>query len=639
MNRPPVGPGERLRAAAALGEAGQYEPALAVLNELLAEQPGLLAAQFGAAEMLYRLGRLDGAIERLQGALALASAPHSAPYSAHLQLARWLHQRGNAADRSAALLQLAAACQQAPGEVECWAEYFFALFDARRYAEALSAVERALTLAPQSATLRTNRAAALFKLNRFDESASDDEAALRIRPGLVAARQGLVLTYERLGDIERALALAEALVHELPERPDDFSRLLCLGNYRAQQSPAEGLARHREWARRFADPLPRLPAPAASRFAPGRRLRIGYVSPDLVQHSVSYFIEPVLTHHDRQAFEVFAYHCSPSSDGTTARLGRQVEHWRDVGSLDARQLAALIHQDQIDLLVDLAGHTANHRLQTFALKPATVQLTYLGYPHSTGLAAIDYRITDERADPVGEAGAFASETLLRLPDCFHCYQPAPGLPEPGDPPVETSGAITFGSFNVLAKLSDQTIAAWAAILAAVPGARLRLKSFGLVAQGARAQLQARFAAAGVAPERLELAPATSTHEEHMARYREIDIGLDCFPYNGTTTTCEALWMGVPVVGLAGDRHAARVGASLLGAAGLGELLARTPAEYVELAVALANDRARLRHYHATLRQTLQTSVLTDGARFTRQLEALYRDAWAAAGRHAGAVTG
>ena len=623
-------PAERLRQAAELDRRGQTAAALAILLDLLAEQPELAAAQFGAADMLYRLGRRDEAIERLQNALAQAPAPRPA----RLQLARWLAARAAQGDHEQALHLLAAGCQEAPAEVEWWAEYFFTLFDARRYAEALSAVDRALALAPQSASLHTNRAAVLFKLNRLDESAAEDEAALRLNPGLAAARQGLLLTCERLGEIERAQALASALVEAAPARPDYFSQLLCLGNYRASENPAASLANHREWARRFADPLPRYPAAPASHFAPGRRLRLGYVSPDFVQHSVSYFIEPLLAHHDRQAFEVFAYHCAPHSDAVTARLRGQVEHWREVARLDARQLAEQIRADGIDLLVDLAGHTAGNRLQTFALKPAAVQFTYLGYPNTSGLSAIDYRITDQRADPAGEGGACASETLLRLPDCFHCYRPAPGLPEPGLPPSVASGGVTFGSFNVLAKISDETIAAWAAILAALPGATLRLKSFGLLSQRARDRLQQRLVAAGLAPGRLVLDAATASHEEHMGRYRTIDIGLDTFPYNGTTTTCEALWMGVPVVTLAGDRHAARVGASLLGAAGLPELVAGTVTDYVQRAVALAGDGARLRHYHATLRATLAASPLTDGARFTRALEALYREAWAEAGRRA-----
>lgn len=617
----------RLSEAARLGEAGQTAAALAALLALIDDAPQLAAAYFGAAEMLHRLGQRDQAIERIGTAIALEPAnPHAA-----IRLAGWLLARGRKEDVDMALNTLAAGCEHCLDNVELRAEYFFALFDQQRYRDALPAIDRALALAPGSAVLHTNRAAVLFKLNRLDESYQEDHTALAINPRLAAARNGLVLTCERMGLIEEATAEAEQAAQQQADNPEHLSRVLFLANYRAALSPGEIFARHREWGRRFGEPMRQYRQPHDNLFSPDKRLRIGYVSPDFVRHSVSYFIEPVLSHHDRNKFEVFAYHCAPGSDEVTRRLGQQVEHWRNVARLSPLDLAEQIRSDGIDLLIDLAGHTANHRLLTFAMKPAPVQISYLGYPNTSGLDTMDYRISDGRADPVDQA-EFCSESLLRLADCFHCYQPEPDLPLTIAPPSEQQGDITFGSFNVLGKISDQVLAAWAAILTRTPGARLRLKSFGLISTRARTRLGERLAAAGIAAERVLLDPATVTHREHMAHYRSIDIALDTFPYNGTTTTCEALWMGVPVVALAGDRHASRVGVSLLTAAGLPELIADSVDDYVERAVALAADLQRLRQYHGTLRHQLQHSPLTDAARFTGTLEQAYQAVWVTACR-------
>ncbi|MFI4976963.1 MAG: glycosyltransferase, partial [Caulobacterales bacterium] len=269
----------------------------------------------------------------------------------------------------------------------------------------------------------------------------------------------------------------------------------------------------------------------------------------------------------------------------------------------------------------------NNRLTMFALKPAPVQATWLGYPNTTGLAAMDYRLVDAVTDPPGEADAFATETLVRLEDGFLCYGPPPDAPEPAPPPSRASGVVTFGSFNNPSKLGDATLDAWAKLLERLPAARLLLKGGAFSDEGARQWFHARFEQRGVAPERVQLKGYAAHTADHLALYADIDIGLDPFPYNGTTTTCEALWMGVPVVALLGDRHAARVSASLLTRVGLEELIATDAPAYVDIAARLAGDPARLAEIRRTLRPRMAASPLTDAPAFARKLERAYRQMW------------
>ena len=386
------------------------------------------------------------------------------------------------------------------------------------------------------------------------------------------------------------------------------------------------LAAHREWDERYGRQAPRPTAYANVRDV-GRRLKIGYLSPDFRQHSVAYFIEPLLKAHDRQAVEVFCYAEVMRPDTVTAHLQGLADHWLMTVGLSDDELAERIGTDGIDILVDLAGHTANNRLRVFARKPAPVQVTWLGYPNTTGLEAIDYRLVDAMTDPAGEADAWASETLVRLEGGFHCYSGLKGAPEPGVPPCLSAGTVTFGSFNNPAKVSAATFDAWAKLLCRLPQARLLLKGKPFADAGTRALFLARLGKRGVAAERVELMAWLPDAAAHLAVYHRVDIALDPFPYNGTTTTCEALWMGVPVVTLRGDRHAGRVGASLLSQIGLPDLIANSVEEYVEIAVALASDPARLMDLRRSLRARIAASPLCDGRAFARKIEAAFRTMW------------
>jgi len=356
-------------------------------------------------------------------------------------------------------------------------------------------------------------------------------------------------------------------------------------------------------------------------------MNIGYLSPDFKRHSVACFIEPLLAAHDRSRFKIFGYSGVSNSDPVTERIKGLCEEWRDVSRLGDDWIADRTRADRIDILVDLAGHTGEGRPLLFAHKLAPVQVTWLGYPNTTGIAAIDYRLSDAVADPEGAADRFHVEKLVRLPGGFLCYAPAPEAPAVAELPLLGSGHVTFGCFNNLAKLTPAMVALWAQLLVALPGARLHLKSFGLAAESARRSLLQQFADRGIGAERLELAAPVESLAAHLAKYQGIDIALDVYPYNGVATTCEALWMGVPVITLAGPTHVSRVGASLLHSVGLAELVAGSAEEYLQKALELARNDDRLGALRRTMRDRLRASPLLDARRFAGALENAYREMW------------
>jgi predicted O-linked N-acetylglucosamine transferase (SPINDLY family) len=389
------------------------------------------------------------------------------------------------------------------------------------------------------------------------------------------------------------------------------------------QDPGQLFQEHLEWGRHCPHSAMLHKRPSDNE---GRPLRIGYLSPDFCSHPVAFFIEPLLARHDRSSFEVFCYSDVAHPDGITTHFRRLVPAWRDIRHLSDDELARRIHADRIDILVDVAGHTANNRLRVFACKPAPLQVTWLGYPNTTGLAAMDYRLTDAWADPPGETEHWHSETLIRLQGGFLCYRPLEGVSVTA-PPCLTTRHVTFGSFNNLAKVTPEVIAVWSRLLRRVPTARLLLKTKPLRDKDTQEAVYEQFARYGVDRGRVDLIGWVEKMGDHMGLYGRVDIALDTFPYNGTTTTCEALWMGVPVVTLAGGTHAGRVGVSLLSRIGLSEFIAGTPDEYIELAVQLANDRERLDRLRNHLRGQVAASSLCDAESFARNVEASYRTIW------------
>lgn len=452
-------------------------------------------------------------------------------------------------------------------------------------------------------------------------------AALKADPKSAEAWNNLGETLKEMGRIEEAVAVFQKGLEAHPAHALMHSNLLLALHYTPAVPPETIFRAHVAWAQRHADPL----LPAGRRHPnprdPERRLRIGYVSPDFCAHSVAFFAEPLIREHDRGHFEVFCYHANARSDMVTERLKGLSDGWRSLVGVDDARAAALIEQDGIDILVDLTGHTANNRLTLFARKPAPVQATWLGYPDTTGMRAIDWRFSDAIAEPPGEADRLSAERIVRLPHGFHSYRPPVDVAPPAEPPFRASGHVTFGSFNNTSKVTGEVVRVWSEILKRVPGSRLIVKSAQMGDEETRRRYLNTFVQCGIDAGRVELLARIDAADGHLRAYDRIDIGLDPFPYNGTTTTCEALWMGVPVVTLTGANHVARVGASLLTHCGLTELVASDMEGYIATAVALAGDPGRLDRLRRTMRSRLSAAPLTDYTGFARGVEAAYRAMW------------
>jgi len=451
------------------------------------------------------------------------------------------------------------------------------------------------------------------------------EAALAhtsAEPGLV---NNLGMAYQATAQVDVAIRCFRRALSIDPRYGDAHENLLYCMQLLPEYSPQEVYAEHRRWAEIHEAPLRARVLPHLNDRDPQRPLRIGYVSPDFRRHAVAKFIEPVIAHHDPERFVVHCYHNASASDAVTNRIRKHAKVWREVVHLSDDDLAALIRDDGIDLLVDLAGHTRGSRLLCFARKPAPLQLSYLGYGNTSGLHAMDFRISDAVADPPGVAERFHSEKLLRLPHAQWCFRPdADALPA-GPLPALSRGYITFGSFNKPCKINSSVIGAWSRVLLRVAGSRLLV--IGIPGQSTKSRFEAAFAEHGVDPSRLSLLAPVADAEFWRLRH-EIDIALDPFPYNGVTSTCEALYAGTPMATLAGTCGQSRTAASILTAVGLGDLVATTEEEYLAINLRLARDVDDLSRLRANLRERMQASPLMDYRSLTSSLEGLYRSIWA-----------
>ena len=529
-------------------------------------------------------------------------------------------------EREAALSCLEKAVAVLPANVEVLLKAAAELLNREDGQNALRFVERALSLAPNNPHILEAKAIAFAYSGDICEAAAWVERALQLAPTLATANNIRATFYYKIGDAASAFSYYSTALANQPGEDYIWSNRLLMLNYLGI-SPQQQLAEHRQWGdffvRKYRDCRPKW----QNEMDGDRRLRIGYVSADFCQHSVAYFIAPILLAHDRACYEIYCYSNVRKPDKFTERIKAFDVVWRDISAINDIAAASIIADDRIDILVDLGGHTSHNRLPVFALHPAPIQMTYLGYPTTTGLSTIAYRLTDSLADPPGMTEHLYSEHLLRLDPCFLCYNPLSDAPPVAPTPVAKHGAITFGSFNNLAKVSDPCIAMWADILHAVPEATLTIKTEALNHATARDNMLQRFAKREIDPGRLRLIGHIPNALQHLAAYNEIDIALDTWPYHGTTTTCEAMWMGVPVVTLAGNIHVSRVGVSLLTVVGLPELIAKNPEEYVSIAVSLAADKERLTHLRQGMRQRMIESPLLDMKSMARRVEDVYRSCW------------
>jgi len=492
-----------------------------------------------------------------------------------------------------------------------------------RHEEALSRYAVAAASQPDLAEAHNNMGNSLQALGRHDEALAKYETAIAIRPAYAVAFCNLANALSALARHREAVArYREALALD-PDDSSTHSNLLMALNYMAGLAPGAIFDEHKAWGQRHARPRGNYFEPRTINCAPDRRLRIGYISPDFRQHAVAWFIAPLLKAHDRNQVETVCFADVPKGDAITERLRSLAHHWHDIHALGDVQVAELVREQRIDILVDLAGHTGGNRLRIFADRLAPVQATWLGYLNTTGLATMDWRITDGTACPA-EADGFHTEALARLADCQWCYQPPATSPEPGRLPATAAGHVTLGAFHNLAKVNDEVVTLWARVLKALPEARLVLAAAG--SPRVPDSLAIRFADRGIGRERLELHGQMS-FDDYLRLHRRIDLGLDTFPYSGGTSTFHSLWMGVPVITLAGNTMTSRGGASILGGLGLGGLVATSVDGYVRTAARLAADLDALAKLRAELRPCLASSPLTDASRFAREIERSYRSMW------------
>ncbi|QOI99980.1 MAG: tetratricopeptide repeat protein [Phycisphaeraceae bacterium] len=497
-----------------------------------------------------------------------------------------------------------------------------------RLPEAVTLLERSLDLDPTLYSPRINLAS--YAVTEYDHDRAErllrEAIALRPeRPEAVVNLSNVMVDTARAGEAE---AMLESAAATHPENAIVASALANLSNYLPGLDPSVVATRHAEFGRRlsrYVRPMPHAPNPRD----PGRRLRVAFLSPDFREHSVAYFADAAVSGLPREGFEVLGLYTGFVEDAVTARLKAGCDRWIHMRDLAEVRLAEEIRRAGVDIVIELSGLTQGNSLISLALRPAPVQVTYLGYPNSTGLPAISHRITDSASDGEG-ADARYTERLVRLDPCFLCYTTRwelEGTPRPAAPARTAGRPVTFGSFNVVSKLSGVTLDAWADILRRVEGSRLVLKARSMGNPRVQERLRAALESRGVDGSRIEMIAYAPSHADHLALYGRVDVALDPFPYTGTTTTCEALSMSTPVLTLRGATHAGRVGASILAAAGMPELIAGSPAEYVENAVALAGDRPRLGEYHRTVADRFDASPVRDRAGFGRRLGDALRRVW------------
>lgn len=600
----------------ALRAQGKLNEAIASYQRALDLKPDHADGHYKLGNAFQDQGRLDEAIASYRQALTLQ--PGFA--EAHGNLGNALKRQGKLDEAVASYRRVLAL---KPNFAEMHGNLGHTLQDQGKLNEAVASFRQALALKPGFAALHSDLGVALRDQGKLDEAVAAYQRALALEPGFSEAHYNLGNAFQDQGRLDEAVACFERALALKPRYAEAHDNLLMTLNYKDDVSIANLYAT----AKKFGAIFDRSSAHANSRLdlRDDRRLRIGYVSGDFYAHPVGYFLSRVLPSHDRASVEVFCYYNNVVHDSMTARLKAASDHWRDIAGMADADADALIRRDGIDILIDLSGHTDKNRLRLFALRAAPIQVSWLGYFGTTGLAAMDYVLMDAISAPPGDEDWY-SEAVVRLPYGRFCYEAPIIAPAPVDPPCLRQGHVTFGSFNHVAKITPATVELWAGVLKAVPGSRLLLKWKSLNEENGRRRLQDAFAAAGVPADRLELR-GHSPHGDMLAEYGDMDIALDPFPFGGGLTSCEALWMGVPVITLPGDRPAARQTRGFLHQLGLDDLVASTPDGYVTRAASLAGDPARLAGLRQSMRSRMIGSPLCNGSLFTATLDRSFREMW------------
>ena len=632
-------------------QAGQNDVAVELIRRAIAVKPDYPEAYGNLGNVLRKMGRLDEAIEACRAAIGLR--PEYAEGHGYLGVAlkekgcveeaigsfrqalafrpdfpEGLNDLGNALRETAKFDEAAEAFRRTielkPDFAEAFNNLGTVLRDKGRIDEATEAYRKAIALKPDYAEAHSNLGVALNDMDQLDEAIAEYRQAIALKEDFALAYSNLGNALKGNGELDAAIAAFREATARDPGSAVLGSNLLYMLNLHPDYDAIALAEEHRQWDAHHAEPLRRAGQAAHGNSPlPDRRLRIGYVSPEFFEHSAAFFLLPLLSNHDHGNFEIVCYSGVGRTDRVTQQIRGFADEWRDVRSLSDEELAKVIRTDRIDILVDLALHRIHGRLMTFARKPAPVQVTWLGYPGSTGLATMDYRLTDRYLDPPGLDDACYSEKSVRLPDAFWCYDPRVSDLTVGELPALAADHFTFGCLNNFCKVNAGVLKLWSAVLMKVRNSRLLL----LAPRGRyRERVLSEMAARGVEPSRVEFLDRRS-RREYLQLYRRIDLCLDTFPYNGHTTNLDGLWMGAPMVTLVGNTAVGRGGLSILSNVGLPELAARSEEEFVRIAGDLANDLPRLGRMRSTLRQRMEQSPLMDGPRFARNIEAAYREMW------------
>ena len=606
-------------------QTGHLDEAHRLIQMAIAANPDSFAYHENLGLLMMKLGRREEAVAAFRNAIRLNSSGGDSYYNIGIAM----FEMGRAAESVEAYRE---ALRFQPKHQFARLNLGIALSMAGRVDDAMAHYHEVLKNEPDNALIAVNLGNVYKDLARLDEAIDLYRSALRYAPDNISAINNLGTALSECGKAGEALDCFRRSLMLNPKSTEIHSNLIFTSFFHPSISPAEIATEMQRWSTAHEAPLRPHWQPHRNDPSPTRRLRIGYVSPDLRDHVVGRTLLPCFEAHDRERFEIFCYAGYLGSDAITARYRALSSGWRETPNLSDAQLAEQIRHDRIDVLVDLALHTAFNRLPAFAHRPAPVQIAWLGYPGATGLESINYRVTDRFLDPPELDAAVSFEKPLRLPDAWCCYSPPQESPAVSPLPSISQGFITFGSFNSFAKINTTVLEVWVRILKAVKDSRLLLVVRGSNQDQTRRFFQER----GIDPARLEFLayyakPAATDSEPqpppYLLRYHRTDIALDPFPYNGMTTTCDALWMGVPVIALNGAMTLGRASHSLLSNIGLPELAANSEDEYVRLATDLAHDNPRLASLRATLRDRMKNSPLLDAPRFARNLEAAYVNTW------------
>src|SRR5262245_1003159 len=599
-----------------LQEQGRIGEAIACYRRAIELQPGFVQALFNLGTALRSVGDTDGSIACYQRAIALRPT-----YSEALcNLGNALKDQGKVEEAIACYQR---AIQIAPNYAEAYNNLAGVLQQQGKLNEAVAWYHGALLLSPNLAEAHSNLGTVFREQGRPDDAVAAHRRAIELRPDYAEAWNHLGTALKDKANLDGAVECYQRAMALRPDFLSVNSNLLFAMQFSERFDAAAICEEHRRFDELHTKPLARFVQPHANDRSPDRRLRIGYVSPDFCDHCQAFFTMPLLAAHDREQVEVFCYADVVRPDAMTERIAARTDVWRSIMGLSPDQAAQLVRDDRIDILVDITMHMNRHHLTLFARKPAPVQVCWLAYPGTTGVSAIDYRLTDPNLDPPGLFERFYAEESIRLPDTFWCYDPLTSEPAVNSLPALAKGYLAFGNLNNFCKVNVATVKLWGSVMKAVDRSRLVL----LADEGSHRQRTLDvFEQHGIESERVTFF-ARHPRKQYLALYHGIDLGIDTLPYNGHTTSLDAYWMGVPVVTLVGSTVVGRAGLSQLTNLGLRDLVAETPEQYVAVASELARDLDRLGQLRQNLRATMQSSPLMNAQRFARGIEQAYRTMW------------